>query len=812
MTSITFSSKKFGALFKWSLTFNKAVVIIYSVLLAIAGPVITVYAKQVIKQVDYETDVYQNDIAQLGMIIMFVLAGVALLFTFIMAAKSFSYVHSKRCMDMYGALPSDRGTMYLAYYTSGVLSVFVPYLIATVIVLAFLGGSSTITMFGLQSILVTLLTILASYAFTALIAYCCGTVVDTVIISLVLNFVWLWLVLMFFEFREMLIFGTTFEDALQSPLPILFAPYAFGFYDMARYMASLTSDTTMSSLGYAVMIVWEIVFTLGVFAAGYFMAKKRRSECAQSGFAVAWLPMAIKALASVAVGSFAGYMFAAFSENGFSNMAVYAFWYLLFGAITVAILHIIFQRGVRGGWIKSFIVYACTAVLSMAVVLGMCYGMGVDTYVPNADNVKAVTMNDYYSYYSDSSSITFTDEQSIKNVVALHQMIADHMDEISPHPTYLGYGSDDDYPYSIWYEIDSYGNAIKSEENSEYEYFVENYPYLSRFAFSFSYVNSLGFKTTREYGIVFSTYYGVFSEEELVRAEELVKQIYSSAAYKENESAYFFDDDIRADIDEGLYEMTVDRYEFSETEDEDGTVTANGYAASGYVSLDITDSELMEELYNAMKADITECDSFVDDTMFWSIVYDDYAYRSDLLGDTFYVLTVCSYDYSDFQFIIPSSYTNTLKVLSKNVTFAVDSYYTNYYGDDFDAYSYYLTYSEFADLCDEYCYGDDYMLDEIYSYLEQDWISRALGGDDEVMSTWYAVYYDDYYSRMEKYIQQVYSSAIAQVGEEIDGETTIFDTANVVEQVNKLYEYSTTIINEQISMGIETGDIADSAA
>ena len=96
MTSTTFSSKEFKTLYKWSFKRNKAIMIVFSVMVGI-GIILNLFA------ITEWGDV--TDEAAPATIAIFEYLGA--LFTFISAIKTFSFLHNKRTVDMFGALPAS---------------------------------------------------------------------------------------------------------------------------------------------------------------------------------------------------------------------------------------------------------------------------------------------------------------------------------------------------------------------------------------------------------------------------------------------------------------------------------------------------------------------------------------------------------------------------------------------------------------------------------------------------------------------------------------------------------------------------------
>ncbi len=611
------------------------------------GPIFNAYSAS---QLSYITDGTEVS-SILATSILSGMIFVAEILTFISAVRTFSFLHDKRCVDMFGSLPCDRGTMCLAHLAGGVTGICVPYAVTAVLVLAMSGGSPDTIGENLLIILFTLIMIIATYSFTALISYCCGTTADTVIISLVINGAWMLLVLLYYVFMDGLVPDTSYDSMLNTPVLILFAPYAFGYFGEWATLNNTFELLEGASALFAVTLVWEIIFTAGITAGAYFAAKKRRAESAQNGFSVAWLPMGIQAVVSLVVGTLAGLLFAVSSLNGdFSCMVVYAFWYVVMSAIAFVIAQIIFQRGVRGKWRRGAAVYAGTAVVSLGIVFAMCFGLGIDTYVPSAGNVRAVALED--------GELILTQEEDVENVIELHQIFADNLHSAFDYPYY--FGSDTSNVSGIY---------------STYADFSQDYPLLSDFDISFEYSRKFGTAVTREYDIY--DFYNVLTAEELDRAEEIVREIYSSDAYKEYDCAYLFDDETRAAVDENIKSVVVSAYYLETSYYYDDYGSYADYSEYEYydsVDLDCGDTEFMDELYSALRADVQADEEYIPA----SKISDELA---DSIGDTYYTIGFYSgnsYSYADYTAVIKSSYANTMNVLAQRISFGDYGNYNDY--------------------------------------------------------------------------------------------------------------------------------------
>lgn len=717
MTSTTLSSKgycitpkEFGVLFKWALKRNRALMVVHTIILAVVGPVFNIYVSS--------TEGSSSD--GFGVISLMLFVALSALFTLISAIKTFSFLHNKRSVDLYGAMPCNRFTMYLSHLLAGIASVAVPYIIVSVITLGISSRSGESLVFGLNSILFTLLMIMASYTFTVLMAYCCGTVVDTIIVTFAVNIIWVSAVALYYGILSELIPGATFDSIITTPVLSLFAPYSFGYMGVYAYY-------TDSVLMYAGTLVWFVLFTAASFAAAAVLAKKRKAESSQNGFAVKWLPMFIKAGASVIAGALFGYIFASISENGFGNMIKYCFWYILIGAVAFFVLHIIFARGLKGKYLKSVVVYSATTLAALLLVFAMCFGMGLDMYVPNPGSVKSVTVG-----YGENE---YTDPESIRLITEIHKVITEGIRKENDYPYYLGYCEDyNDIVYDSYdYDYDYY-EEFAGEANTVQDIGIDltnKYAYLDMFEFQFKYKMKNGIGVVRDYYI--SSYNTNYDKEKL---NELCKQFVNTDEYKKKNSEYLFSEEKRNEYG-AVSSVSLEHYSFSYDD--------SSYTYDSNASLP-ADQEFMNGLYKALQKDVLADKEYV------PMIYSMSRFSKEL-GKEYMELSVDvrykngndEYRYGTgtfnaFSIVVKDSYENTLKYISDNKIVLSDLYeYNGIDSNDVTSEYYYMIMNDYNSFIEtgEYSY-----LKNIVDWSCNSWASDACVQLNEDIDAWFDFEYE----------------------------------------------------------------------
>ena len=613
MTSIISLNKNFKTMFKWALKRNTSIMIIYSVLLCLA-----IFFNIYLKSIDtiHSGDTYFNVSMALSLITAYGL--LAALFVYFSALKTFSFLHNKRIVDMFGAMPTKKSTIFVSHLLAGIATTTLPFIVASVITIALnqpFTNDGNIFNLCLYIILTTILMIIASYTFTALISYCCGTTSDAAISTLGINGIWIGIVILCTGIISDIIPGETFDMSI--PLVMFFSPYSFAVSDLCYYMTGNTLSITIS-------IIWQILFTVGIFFLTLLVVKKRKAEVSQNGFAFGWFPLVIEAGLSVVCGGFIGYIAAYSANSGYNNMLVFVLWYLIIGLATFFILHLIFTRGRKRKLLRALIVFGSTSVAVTVLLYSVSFGLGIDTYVPNPNTLT----------YANFDGIDYKEPENIKTVTEIQKTIIDNL-----HDKYK-------YPYYIGFQNNKY---IEEEDASKYPYIFSCYG-------QFMYMSNYGLPITRYYSD-----FGYLADSE---TNNLLRKLYSSEEYKKYYYSDIWDENARKNIVEK--DLNIIYESFDESSQSYITI---GLADPPNKSLD----DFLDGLYDAYIKDVKADNSFILSNIGFahsivgnkyidiSIYYTKKEKNTDPnLNDSYYMR-----EYSE-SLIVKSSYKNTIEYLSKS--------------------------------------------------------------------------------------------------------------------------------------------------
>lgn len=618
MTSTTFSTNKnFAKLYKWAFGRNRALMIVFAVLMMVG---IVIDIQSLISISNSEIIGYNDSMGIVGYGSISVAQLGAICFAVISAIHTFNFLHNKRSTDMFGAVPATRSTLYFSHLLGGITAVSIPFTVGSFIVMALTCRTTQYFVTELGFILMGIVTIAAVYSFTALIAYCCGTSLDSTIITIGANVIYMGVVFLFITVAYSMIPGLGSGNGLlfNTPFITLFAPVGFSvFFDAYSTMGQMTGMWTT--------VIWSILFTIGMILLGNHAAKTRKMETAQNEFNIKWLPIVIKAGISILAGSFAGMTATIGQSSGFSNMFIFAFWYIITGFAAFIILHLIFSRGTKVKLLPSLLAYAGTTTAVLVFLFAMTTGLGIDTYIPAENNINSITFQ--------SDEMEYKEPENIKTITEIHKLVMEGTLEDTPHPYYIGIYHNLDHNY--------YGTDYESQ-----------YPLTFNTHFSFKYNKKFGFTTEREYyvytGKAFTPKY------DYEKIEELLKKLYNSDEYKKLSNPELWKE--KGIKRNGELPVSADMNIFVYSE------KMEHYSHRGNIELK-TDETFLNGLVDALKKDI-----LADKEYYKSRIagYDYYA------GNRYYYLNMV---YSDNSFDnagetihtrVFENYTNTLNYLRNN--------------------------------------------------------------------------------------------------------------------------------------------------
>lgn len=413
-TCLTWKEKALS-MFGWTTKRYKGISIAYIAMLFVTFPLIELLIIfQNKEQFLSDGVINMSEPNVVGVLFVFV----TIIFTTIFAIVSFSYMHNKRCVDLFGSLPISRRTMFFTRYISVLVQTIIP-----VVVIGTLGALLTLKseyfISSMKMVALLVLGVTGIVSFIAVLSLCCGTVVDVLVSFLVINGVYPICILICNMFPATILPGFGIEENMSFSLYTLlspaFAPFA-GIWEKEKIL----------------YIVWWIIFSAIIIGACVVLSKKRKAETAQNAFVFVVVEQVIKFFSGFTVGFGMGWIFAQIgggSNESYKSQYVWFFVGLCIGAfLTATILHLIYHRGISK-ILSSLVIGAADVVVAVVFVVVIITGaFGYDKRVPDVEEIEAVSvvLDGQGSYYVNGKDIRknyIRERELIEDIVAAHRTI-----------------------------------------------------------------------------------------------------------------------------------------------------------------------------------------------------------------------------------------------------------------------------------------------------------------------------------------------------------------------------------------------------
>lgn len=339
---------------------------------------------------------------------------ISIVFTIIYTVRIYSYLHNKRKADLYGSLPIGRATLFIAKSVSAYLMSIIPaiFFLSLISIISVCSGHSVVSEVTKLFPEICMGT-LASISFFGLIAVCCGTMLNSVLMFIA--------VCVAYPLSAIFIKGTVVG---------CFDGFYVGIFKDSVIMNALNPLAAYDGIN----VIYWLIFSVVCIALGAFLAKKRKAERAQSAFAFHLPCYIIKVLVSFLAGMFLGVLFG--SMNVFGGYAGFVFGFILASVPVYIIVHLILYRGFSK-LIKTSIPLGALIIVSCVGVALCCFdAFGYNSYVPKTQDIKSAGFYDANSNYQSKGSAVgknlkdmaddITDKDTIANILEAHYQLVDN--------------------------------------------------------------------------------------------------------------------------------------------------------------------------------------------------------------------------------------------------------------------------------------------------------------------------------------------------------------------------------------------------
>ncbi len=296
------------------------------------------------------------------------------IFSLIFSLCNLSYMHKKRETDLIASMPVNRRTMFFSAEISAIIMAAVPMLLVLLGVNILAENINSNTYMGTLNAFIS---VAVNVLFFGLLSVCCGKTSDKIITFLFVNG------------------GVPVSLFLLQLIPIA---YIRGFGAGANEKLTLCF-TTLNAYRSDMPIYWTL-FAIVCGALSFALIKRRRSECAEVGFAYKLPMVAIKLIVSLAVGMITGFIlyisgfFSLFSpdahSDGIADYVRFLAGMLIGSFLAYFVVGLIYARGFKG-FAKSLIPYGAMIICFTAYFLFFALDPLGTSRIPEASEVKSVS-------------------------------------------------------------------------------------------------------------------------------------------------------------------------------------------------------------------------------------------------------------------------------------------------------------------------------------------------------------------------------------------------------------------------------------
>ncbi len=447
-TSSNNSVKEWKETYLWSLKKNRGMMALLLLLQFMAMPLILMIWLSSRKNMGPSSiDLNHYFISMLSTLVPFLVTPITLIFVVVIAVSLFNYMHQKRSVDLFHALPVGRVPMLLGRYCAGLTTLFVPMLLNFAIYLI-IGACYGVDLsmnwkIVIGDLLWLMLMSTATLTFSIFMAVCTGTTFDMVISIVGVNVAYPLIVLSGSMFASALLPGLIISPKIDSLVLSAFAPFVAAFMPYSGNSSYISLDPAATSGPGGGFLAWWIIFTLILLTGSILLYKKRKSECAESSFAFPLPKIVIRFMVTAVSGLGIGLILQSSTQEP-ANFFVG----LVAGSLAAHIVvEAVYSRGFKQ-LKKSFLYYGVFAAVFIVAYAVLATGaFGYDTRVPNAGDVASISIDAPSFKYDGSDTIygannreiakitpTLKEKENIEKIVTLHKKyVADKKEKTFPY-------------------------------------------------------------------------------------------------------------------------------------------------------------------------------------------------------------------------------------------------------------------------------------------------------------------------------------------------------------------------------------------
>lgn len=334
----------------------------------------------------------------------------------VIAIAVFSYLYQSRSANMIHAFPVTRTELFVTNYLSGLVLMVLPQLLTALATnLVILGKANSMIWMVWAWFGITLGETLFFFSFACFIVMFTGQILAAGLFYVIWNCLYGAAVVLINVVGDMIIYGIS-GSLINNPVCPLF-PVAYMVREIGFYRYGELNNYQLD--GISVVLLYAAA-GLVLAVLGWFIYQKRRIECAGDFLSMKWTAPVFRWGTAMIVGV-AGALCWTYLTGEYTSTNRMVTRFVIFLVICSFVLFFVAEMFVE----KSFRVLkkrialeniCCVAVLLAGVALLWFDAFGVETYVPETDQIKVVSLG-------GNGSVCFEDTSDIEEVRALHKLI-----------------------------------------------------------------------------------------------------------------------------------------------------------------------------------------------------------------------------------------------------------------------------------------------------------------------------------------------------------------------------------------------------
>lgn len=320
---------------------------------------------------------------------------VTLIIAFFFAMQGFSYLHSKKQIDLYHGIPVKREMMFAVKYVSGVVLYLIPFVVFAGVSMAIFAvkGIPVFENPFLQTFFQMLIVTVAFYLLTYTIMIIGVLLTGNKVISI-------------FSIFAIMVYGpvicSTWQFMANEFWVTQYMQYRMDVWNvmkwtspLAVYLMTVMEAITSQNTGNVPMVLVPVaVLTLFFLVLAVKLHKTRKSESAGQAIAFPIMEPILKLLLVTPFSLMGGIFFSMFSYRG--GITWYVFGVVLSFLIGNALIEVVFAFDIRKAFSHKKI-WLCNTILIVMVNLFFIMDIsGYDTYLPKPEKIESMAVEFNY--------------------------------------------------------------------------------------------------------------------------------------------------------------------------------------------------------------------------------------------------------------------------------------------------------------------------------------------------------------------------------------------------------------------------------